>query len=100
MEEQDTDRIGQFAARVTGQDDVESSSSEQASGYGTMGAVMTTVGLLLTGYALFGYDPVAPYSDTLNIGLLNDQLMLTIVGCAFFLAGTISIGIGGIIKRL
>lgn len=100
MEEQETDRVGQFAARLTGQDEAETSASEQASGYRTMGAIMAIIGLLVAGYALFGYEVTAPYSDTLNIGLLNEQLMLSIIGCTLFLAGTITFAVGGIIRRL
>lgn len=100
MEEQETDRFGQFAARLTGQDEAGTSASTQASGYRTTGTSMAIIGLLVAGYALFGYEVTAPYSDTLNIGLLNEQLMLVIIGCAFFVAGTITFGIGGIIRRL
>lgn len=100
MEEQETDRVGQFAAKFIGQDDAVTSPSEQAGSYRAMGTIMAIIGLILAGYALFGFEVTAPYSDTLNIGLLNVQLMLTIIGCAFFLAGTITYAVGGIIRRL
>ena len=101
MEEQKTDRVGEIAAKLTGQvDEPNSSSAEAAGNFTASGWILTVIGVLIAGYALFGYEATAPYSDTLNIGLLNEQLILAISGWALFIAGIILIGISGIVRRL
>lgn len=100
MEDQETDRVGQLAAKLTGQTDNLESAADEASSFQLAGWMMLALGVGIAGYSLLGFDVTAPYSDTVNLGLLNEQLIFAISGGALFLSGTVTIGISAIIRRL
>ncbi|MFZ1744139.1 MAG: hypothetical protein WAT93_14905 [Pontixanthobacter sp.] len=48
----------------------------------------------------FNSKTTAPLSDTLNIGLLQDQLMLMNFGIGLLICGVLLVGFGGVIARM
>lgn len=69
-------------------------------GYTVGGWVILALSLM-TIVASFDLDRTAAwYSDTLNLGLLQDQMMLLHLGIGGAMSGIILIGFGGVIGRL
>lgn len=58
-----------------------------------------TVGSLMVLYGLFA-SGAPQYSETLNIGLLNDKTNMVIAGGFVFSSGSIFLGISTILARL
>lgn len=64
-----------------------------------LGFVLALAGIALTASGFF-MSGAPGYSTTLNLGLLNDKLILAIAGAALFLGGLVLIVSGTVLKHL
>lgn len=56
------------------------------------------IGAILIAFSFF-METTAPYSDTLNLGLLQNQLMLWQAGLAFIICGSVIFAVGALIEE-
>jgi hypothetical protein len=61
--------------------------------------MLMVLGLLMVLYGLFSSGAPA-YSETLNLGLLNDKTNTVIAGSSVFTSGSIFLGFGALIAHL
>jgi hypothetical protein len=64
-----------------------------------IGWVLVIIGLLMVLYGLFA-SGAPQYSETLNIGLLNDKTNMVIAGGFSFTSGSILLAVGAILKEV
>jgi hypothetical protein len=73
---------------------------ESESGWLTpAGWTLVVLGVLMVIYGLFA-SGAPQYSETLNIGLLNDKTNMVIAGGFAFTSGSTFLGIGAVLTRL
>lgn len=63
------------------------------------GGLLIAVGLILAGYGLLSSGAPA-YSDTLNLGLLNDKSNFVILGGFAFTSGSVFLAVAALIDRI
>jgi uncharacterized membrane protein YgdD (TMEM256/DUF423 family) len=64
-----------------------------------IGSLLILIGFSLMMYGLFS-SGAPPFSDTLNIGLLNDKSNLTLIGGFAFLGGLVCLALESAVRRL